>query len=111
MITIDDLFEGRFADQLPSTFDEKISVVEQKKWINQGFHDEVLKDVTAQTTTTDKSIQSMPTITNLEEVKVKQRIANCWAKANKEVIKKGKWIVDGSGKSLTISELIVCVLQ
>jgi hypothetical protein len=63
--------------------------VEQKKWISQMFVDEVLKDVTALTTTEDKSMKDMPIIDKLEDVKVKQRIANCWPKANKEVIKKG----------------------
>lgn len=53
------------------------------------FVDEVLKDVTALTTTEDKSMKDMPIIDKLEDVKVKQRIANCWPKANKEVIKKG----------------------
>lgn len=31
----------------------------------------------------------MPKIENLEDIKVKQRIANCWPVANKDIIKKG----------------------
>lgn len=89
VLYIDDLFESRFADQLPASFDEKISVIEQKKWFSQVFHDEALKDVTALTTTVDKNVQNMPTVTNLDDIKVKQRIANCWPVANKDIIKKG----------------------
>ncbi|GAN05080.1 DUF1253 domain-containing protein [Mucor ambiguus] len=84
----DDLFERRFADQQPASFDEKISTIEQKKWVSQTFEDEILKDVTAMTTTVDNSVKKMPKIESLEDVHVKQRIANCWPKANKEVIKK-----------------------
>ncbi|KAI8097867.1 uncharacterized protein B0P05DRAFT_522396 [Gilbertella persicaria] len=81
----DDLFEHRFNDQQASTFDEKISIVEQKKWTTQMFDDEVLKNVTAFTTSEDKHVKKMPEINSLEEVKVKQRIGNCWYKANKQV--------------------------
>ncbi|GAA5800540.1 hypothetical protein HPULCUR_005975 [Helicostylum pulchrum] len=88
----DDLFEARFADEQPSSFDEKISIVEQKKWIPQMFHDDILADVTALTTVTDNHVKDMPQIENLEDAKVKTRIANCWPKANKEVVKKGKGI-------------------
>ncbi|CAO3627587.1 unnamed protein product [Mucor hiemalis] len=87
---LDDLFDSRFADQLPASFDEKISVVEQKKWVSQNFHDDVLKEVTALTTTADKTISEMPKIESLQDVKVKQRIANCWPTANKDVLKKNK---------------------
>lgn len=90
---IDDLFEDRFADQQPATFDEKISIIEQKKWVSQTFEDEILKDVTALTTNVDKSVKDMPKIEKLEDVQVKQRIANCWPKANKEVIKKSKYLI------------------
>lgn len=86
----DDLFEARFADEQPSSFDEKISIVEQKKWIPQVFHDDVLTEVTALTTVADNHVKDMPQIENLEDVKVKTRIANCWPKANKAVLKKGK---------------------
>jgi hypothetical protein len=49
-----------------------------------------LKDITALTTSADKSVKDMPKIEKLEDVQVKQRIANCWPKANKEVIKKSE---------------------
>ncbi|KAL7311382.1 rRNA-binding ribosome biosynthesis protein utp25 [Mucor circinelloides] len=84
----DDLFESRFADQQPTSFDEKISVIEQKKWVSQAFEDEVLKDVTALTTVADNTVKDMPKIESLDQVQVKQRIAKCWPKANKQVIKK-----------------------
>ncbi|CEP10770.1 hypothetical protein [Parasitella parasitica] len=84
----DDLFDSRFADQQPASFDEKISIIEQKKWVSQTFEDEILKDITALTTNVDISVKDMPKIEKLEDVKVKQRIAKCWPKANKEVIKK-----------------------
>lgn len=87
----DDLFERRFADQQPASFDEKISIIEQKKWVAHTFEDEILKDVTALTTTADNTVKEMPKIESLENVHVKQRIAKCWPKANKEVIKKSKW--------------------
>lgn len=86
----DDLFEARFADEQPTSFDQKIAVVEQKKWVPQMFHDDVLNEVTAMTTTTDNHIKEMPKIESLEDIKVKQRIANCWPKANKEIVRKGK---------------------
>lgn len=84
-----DLFEDRFADQQPGSFDEAIAIVEQKKWIPQAFKDDVLHDVTAFTTTKNDSIKDMPIIENLEDVKVKQRVAKCWPKANKDIFKKG----------------------
>ncbi|KAI8644844.1 hypothetical protein BD408DRAFT_339777 [Parasitella parasitica] len=84
----DDLFDSRFADQQPASFDEKISLIEQKKWASQTFEDEILKDVTALTTNADKSVKDMPKIEKLDDVNVKQRIAKCWPKANKEAIKK-----------------------
>lgn len=87
---LDDLFESRFADQQPTSFDEKISVIEQKKWVSQAFEDEVLKDVTALTTFADNTVKDMPKIESLDQVQVKQRIAKCWPKANKQVIKKSK---------------------
>lgn len=87
---LDDLFESRFADQQPTSFDEKISVIEQKKWVSQAFEDEVLKDVTALTTVADNTVKDMPKIESLDQVQVKQRIAKCWPKANKQVIKKSK---------------------
>jgi len=87
---LDDLFESRFADQQPTSFDEKISVIEQKKWVSQAFEDEVLKDVTALTTFADNTVKEMPKIESLDQVQVKQRIAKCWPKANKQVIKKSK---------------------
>ncbi|KAI8382408.1 hypothetical protein BD560DRAFT_323096 [Blakeslea trispora] len=81
----DDLFEHRFADQQPNVFDEKISIVEQKKWISDMFDDEVLKNVSALTTSADSSVKKMPEISSLEDVKVKQRIGNCWYRANKQI--------------------------
>lgn len=42
------------------------------------------------TTAADKTIAEMPKIENLQDVKVKQRIANSWPTANKEVIRKNK---------------------
>lgn len=85
-----DLFEERFADQQPGSFDEAIATVDQKKWIPQTFKDDVLHDVAAFTTTKNEAIKDMPMIENLEDVNVKQRVAKSWAKANKDIFKKGK---------------------
>ena len=83
--TLDDLFENRFADQQPSSFDERISTIEQKKWISDMFDDEVLKNVSALTTSADSNVKEMPEIASLEDAKVKQRIGNCWYRANKQI--------------------------
>lgn len=36
----------------------------------------------------------MPKIEKLEDIKVKPRIANCWPKANKEVVKKSERLLN-----------------
>ncbi|KAI7904789.1 uncharacterized protein BX663DRAFT_503540 [Cokeromyces recurvatus] len=84
----DDLFDIRFADQQPTSFDEKISIVEQKKWTSQIIHDETLLDLNVLTTEPDDTIKEMPTIKKLTDMKVSERVSECWIKANKKVVKK-----------------------
>ncbi|KAI8967354.1 hypothetical protein BDF20DRAFT_829714 [Mycotypha africana] len=93
---IADLFETRYCDDQPVTFDERISSIEQKKYTTQVFEDEVLTDVVAMipsstaTAAADKKISDMPIINNLADVRVKKRPVENWPKANKDVVKKGK---------------------
>ncbi|KAL0082532.1 hypothetical protein J3Q64DRAFT_1642620 [Phycomyces blakesleeanus] len=85
-----DLFESRLADEQPKSFDQKIALIEQKKWVAQAFEDEALKEVVSYTTEEDKSIKEVHKIESLEEAGVKERIANQWKKGNKDVVKSKK---------------------
>ncbi|KAG0191643.1 rRNA-binding ribosome biosynthesis protein utp25 [Apophysomyces sp. BC1034] len=81
-----DRFETRFVDDQSTDFDEKIALVEQKKWITQGFEDDVLKEVMSYGTTSDKTIKTHTKIESLEQVQVKERLAKHWEKANEDCL-------------------------
>jgi hypothetical protein len=74
--------------------DEKISLVEQKKWISQQVQDDVLQDVTAFTVTKEKSIVDKSNTKNLEDLNVKERVAKLWPQINKDYSEKG-WCLYG----------------
>ncbi|KAI8981522.1 hypothetical protein BDB01DRAFT_723870 [Pilobolus umbonatus] len=87
---LDDLFETRFKDAQPPSFDEAISIIEQKKWVGQQFEDNVLHDVVAMTPTPNKSVKNIPEVVDLAELHVKPRIIESWPRTNKQVRKKGQ---------------------
>jgi hypothetical protein len=91
----DDLYETRFADGQTVELDEKISLVEQKKWISQQVQDDVLHDVTAFTVTKEKSIVDKSSIKKLEDINVKERVAKLWPQINKDYSEKGWCSYDG----------------
>ncbi|KAI8374291.1 uncharacterized protein BYT42DRAFT_398746 [Radiomyces spectabilis] len=84
------VFEERLADAQPKDFDEKVAKIEQKKWVTQAFEDDLLKDVVCYTTGADKSIKEKEPITDLKSTGMKERIANCWQKANQSCLKEGQ---------------------
>jgi hypothetical protein len=88
-ISKDDLYETRFADGQTVELDEKISLIEQKKWISQQIQDDLLHDVTALTATKEKSIVDKSSIKNLVDLNVKERVAKLWPQINKEYSEKG----------------------
>lgn len=96
---VGDLFESRFVEEQPASFDEKIATIEQKKWKSQVHKDETLNDVMAFTTDENITFSSSETIADLESVNVKKRIAGAWPKANKSV-KKGRALLSPLQNSL-----------
>lgn len=85
-----DIYETKYADQQSGSLDEKIAAVEQKKWVPHAFKDEQLSDVVALMTDNEKISVDAPKIENLQDIRVKKRVADAWPKTNKSV-KKGIW--------------------
>ncbi|KAI9488556.1 hypothetical protein BDB00DRAFT_38877 [Zychaea mexicana] len=82
----EDPFSRHFTDDQPKEFDQKISLIEDKKWNAQTFEDDALKDVVGYTAVPDKSIKESKPVTDLVEAKVRGRLAKLWKKANKNVL-------------------------
>ncbi|KAI9310561.1 hypothetical protein BX666DRAFT_2004798 [Dichotomocladium elegans] len=87
-----DLYNRRFADQQPKTFDEDIALSEQKKWIPLMFQDDVLKEVASFTLHPDSTIKQQKPIDDLVQAGVNERIAKKWKEANSSCVKEA----DGS---------------
>ncbi|KAF7727858.1 rRNA-binding ribosome biosynthesis protein utp25 [Apophysomyces ossiformis] len=84
-----DRFETRFGDKQSSDFDNKITLIEQKKWITQGFENDSLKEVVSYTPVADKTVMDDVKITGLEQVQVKEKLARHWKEANEECLGEG----------------------
>ncbi|KAI7851631.1 hypothetical protein BDC45DRAFT_538077 [Circinella umbellata] len=80
----EDPYARHFADEQPKDFDEKISLVEERKWKPETFDDDVLKDVVSYTLSPDKSVKESKPVTDLVKAKVRGRLSKLWKKANKE---------------------------
>ncbi|KAI9256181.1 hypothetical protein BY458DRAFT_461414 [Sporodiniella umbellata] len=93
-----DLFESRFAEHQSASFDEKISIVEQKKWNSQTCQSEILKDVIS-FAPGEKLLLDESVIESLDDANVKGRIAGAWPKANKSV-KRGRMLMTPLQNSL-----------
>ena len=84
---LEDPYARHFADEQSKEFDEKISLIEERKWKAETFDDDVLKDVVSYTLSPNKSIKESKPVTDLVKAKVRGRLSKLWRKANKEQLK------------------------
>ncbi|ORX53676.1 DUF1253-domain-containing protein [Hesseltinella vesiculosa] len=95
------IYDSRFSDEQSADFDERISLIEQKKWKLQSYHDDVLQDVVFQSPQNEAALADSKPITDLQDAQFKEKLINRWAALNKDCVQKGKSLTPLQAKLLT----------